>query len=212
MFEIIPGILESSWFEIEHKINLVRPFAKSIHIDIIDGIFIKNKTFIDPTPFHKYAKDIILEVHMMVEEPEQYIDSFGKAGFRRFLGHIEKMSNQKSFLNRAKKYGNAGLAIDGPTPISQISTPLDAVDSLLIYSADRVGFSNAMFKNDRLNKIKQLDLESNKHVSIEVDGGINDDTIVAAKNAGANRFVTTSFLFKHDPNTQYKTLHNLLHT
>ena len=58
MFEVIPGILEKQWSEIERKIEIVKPFAKSIHIDIIDGKFAPNITFLDPTPFAKYTKDI----------------------------------------------------------------------------------------------------------------------------------------------------------
>ena len=69
MYEIIPGILEKEWGEIERKIEIVKPFTESIHVDIIDGKFAPNTTFLDPAPFAKYSQDIFFELHMMVKAP-----------------------------------------------------------------------------------------------------------------------------------------------
>src|SRR3989344_5196398 len=121
--QVIPGILEKEWDQIETKLEQIKTFTTSAHIDITDGKFVNNKTFLDPEPFKKYSSDIFFELHMMVENPEGFIEPWGKAGFRRFLGHIEYMSSQKEFVEQAKKYGEAGIALDGPTHISRIKIP-----------------------------------------------------------------------------------------
>ena len=72
MHEVLPGINDQEWDEIERKIELVKPFAKVIHIDLLDGKFAERTTFLDPKPFSKYSQDIFFELHMMVEEPEGY--------------------------------------------------------------------------------------------------------------------------------------------
>ena len=74
--EIIPGILEKEWAAIEQKIEIVKDFTQVIHIDILDGKFADNHTFLDPKPFKKYTSDILFEVHMMVDNPLQYLQSF----------------------------------------------------------------------------------------------------------------------------------------
>lgn len=218
MYEVIPGILEKEWTEIERKIELVKSFAKIIHIDIIDGKFAPNTTFLDTTPFKKYSPSAhstgsgqapFFEAHLMVEEPIQYLKPFADAGFKRFIGHIEKMSDQEEFVAQGQMLGEVGLAIDGPTPIDAIKVPYEDLDCILVYTSEHVGFSGPEFKEDRLLKIKAI-REKNKSLPIEVDGGINDRTILLAKNAGATRFVTTSFLFGGDPLSNFNFLHKNL--
>lgn len=213
MLEVIPGILEKDWDEIEKKIELVKSFAQTIHVDIIDGKFAPNITFLDPIPFAKYTKDIFFELHMMVENPIQYLKPFADAGFRRFLGHIEslrQLADQAEFVAQAQILGEVGLALDGPTDLSAIKIPYSDLDSILIYTSQNVGFSGPSFMQERLDKVKKI-REQNKFLSIEVDGGINDQTILTAKNAGATRFSTTSFLFNsEDPGKQYQILQEKL--
>lgn len=208
--EVIPGILEKDWNKIERKIELVRPFAKSIHIDIIDGKFAQNMTFLDPEPFAKYSKDIFFELHMMVDEPINYLDSFYKAGFKRFIGHIEKMSDQTEFVAKARLLGEVGLAVDGPTDPSLVKIPLSDLDCLLIMTI-KSGASGQKFMPEYLKKIETLRQIQGESFAIEVDGGVNDQTILLAKNAGANRFAATSFIFNSEnPFGQYTLLNNLL--
>lgn len=205
MFEIIPGILEKEWGEIERKIETVRPFTHTIHIDIIDGKFNPNTTFFDPKPFQKYTSPsagsgLFFELHMMVANPIQYLKPFADAGFKRFLGHIEKMPDQAEFVAQAQALGEVGLAIDGPTDLSEVKVPYEDLDSILVYTSQNVGFSGPSFMQERLEKVKKI-REQNKFLPIEVDGGINDSTIVEAKNAGADRFISTSFIF-NNPNSE----------
>ncbi len=207
--QIIPGILEKEWEDIERKVELVKPFAHTLHIDLLDGKFAPNTTFTFPKPFEKYSHDFFLEVHMMVENPLQYIESFAQAGFQRFIGHVEKMPDQTAFVAQAQRYGAVGLALDGPTPLERIEVSYEDLDTILVYTSEKVGFSGPPFMPDRLEKVKKIH-ERHELLSIEVDGGINDKTILEARAAGATRFVTTSFLFGADPHKQYEFLQKTL--
>ena len=202
---IIPGILEQTWPEIERKLEIVKPFAKTVHIDIIDGKFADNTTFLDPEPFKKYSNDLFFELHMMVENPIDYLKPWADAGFKRFLGHIEKMESQTEFISQAKQYGEVGIAIDGPTSLSSITVSLNSCETILFMSI-KAGFSGQKFNMDYLSKIKEAKDKGFIGIS-EVDGGINNETIIKAKEAGGNRFVSTSFLFNsQNPRLAFQNL------
>lgn len=214
MYEIIPGILEKDWSGIERKIEIVKRFAKSIHVDILDGKFAPNTTFLDPAPFVKYSHSstgsgLFLELHMMVENPIQYLESFAKAGFKRFIGHIEKMPDQTEFVVKAQLLGEVGLAIDGPTPLENIKVPFSDLDSILIMTI-KAGWSGQAFNPEYLKKIEMLrpfDSAQGRFPTVEIDGGINEKTILLAKEAGASRFISTSCLFdSQNPQNQYNLL------
>lgn len=210
MLEVIPGILEKDWPSIERKIELVRSFAKTVHIDILDGKFAPNTTFLDPAPFAKYTKELFFELHMMVEEPTQYLKPFAQVGFKRFLGHVEKMSDQAEFVAQGQLLGEVGLAIDEPTPLSSIAVPFDDLDAILVMTI-KAGFSGQSFMQEHLEKARAI--RSKSQIPIEVDGGINERSIFQSKQAGTTRFISTSFLFKsQDPQAQYNALKNVLNS
>lgn len=201
---IIPGILEKDWEEIERKILAVLPFTNTIHIDLIDGKFAPNATFLDPSPFSKYAKDVFFELHMMVDEPIDYLNSWAAAGFKRFIGHIEKMSDQVEFVAQGQLLGEVGLGIDGPTSETQIEVPLDDLDVLLFMTV-KAGASGEKFVPEYLEKVKKI--KEKMFIPIEVDGGINAETIRLAKDVGVSRFVSTHYIFQgSQPSIQYKGL------
>lgn len=211
MLEIIPGILEKNWSEIERKLEIAKSFAKTVHIDILDGKFAPNTTFLNPAPFAKYSQDIFLELHMMVDNPIQYLESWASAGFKRFIGHIEKMPDQAEFVAKAKELGEVSLAINGPTLLESIKVPFSDLDSILVMSI-KAGWSGQEFNPEYLKKVETLrssfaKAPADKQVQIEVDGGINDQTIALAIQAGAQRFVSTSFIFNaQNPQKQYNLL------
>ncbi|MDP3987921.1 MAG: hypothetical protein Q8P80_02145 [Candidatus Levybacteria bacterium] len=211
MFEVIPGILEKGWDQIEQKIELILPFAKTVHIDIVDGKFAPNTTFLDPKPFAKYKDKIFLELHLMVDNPVEYLKPWADAGFKRFIGQIEKMPDQVEFVAQGQLLGEVGLAIDGPTSPEELKIPLEDLDTVLVMTI-KAGFSGQSFNPEYLKKIREiLKQVQNDKVSIEVDGGINDQTIKLARDAGANRFSATSFIYKEDPKTQFQKLNSLIH-
>ncbi|MEX2013260.1 MAG: hypothetical protein WD967_02550 [Candidatus Levyibacteriota bacterium] len=203
MFEIIPGILEKEWKEIERKIETVKPFAKSIHIDIIDGKFAPNTTFLDPEPFRKYTSEIFFELHMMVENPIEYLKPWANVGFGRFLGHVEHMPSQVEFVSEGQLLGEVGLAVDLKTNTHEIKVPFEDLDNILLLAVN-AGFSGQQFDSSVLNKIKEV--AEKTFVPIEVDGGINDETLPQAQDAGAVSAVATSFIFREDPRGQFEKL------
>lgn len=202
--QIIPGILENNWQQIEEKIEKIKTFSNTIHIDLIDGKFSPNTTFLDPNPFTKYSAELFLEVHLMTENPLLYLDSFSKAGFKRFIGHVEKMPDISEFVAKGQLLGEVGIAIDLNTNIESISVPFDDLDFILVMGV-KAGASGQTFNAEVFKKIKTLREKTN--IPIEVDGGVNSENIVDLKNAGVNRFVTTSFLFNsQSPKNAYQSL------
>jgi ribulose-phosphate 3-epimerase len=206
MVEILPGILEKEWGEIEKRFEAYRGIAAGVHVDLIDGKFAANTTFLDPVPFKKYSQDFLLELHMMVEDPIQYLKPFADAGFARFVGQIEKMPDQVAFVAQGQLLGEVGLGIDADTPVDAIKVPLDDLDSILVMAV-KAGFSGQGFLERSLEKVQELSLKT--IIPIEVDGGVNDKIIGMGCRAGAERFVATSFLFSAGtPAEQYKILHD----
>jgi ribulose-phosphate 3-epimerase len=225
MYEIIPspGTEDKEWEAIESKIERVKPIVKTIHIDVCDGKYANNMTFADPEPFKKYTqelpsglrgqmvdeKGLVFEVHFMVEDPIKYLKPWADAGFHRFIGQIEKMPDQEEFVAQAQLFGEVALAVDKQTPLDAVKVNLESLDALLIMTI-QAGFSGQKFEEALLEKVKAARAK-NEYLPIEVDGGINDETIDIAAAAGANRFVATSFLFNFDtPEAQYRLLQQKL--
>ncbi len=207
MHDVIPGILEKDFQEIEKKLQIIRPFSRRVHIDILDGKFSESVSFKDPAPFAKYKDDFFMEAHFMVENPVDYVKPFALAGFKRFLGHVEKMTDMEEFIARAQIFGEVGLALDFQTPISSINVSFDDLDCILLMGV-KAGKSGQEFLPETLSKIK--DLRQKTQIPIEIDGGVNEKSIVAAKTEGAERFVATSFIFKStDPMQSYERLLSL---
>lgn len=194
MSQIIPGILEKEWAEIEKKLEIIKPFSRRVHIDFLDGNFCPETSFLDPEPFRKYKDDFFMEAHLMVNNPTKYIKPLADCGFRRFLGHIEKMQDLDEFVAEGQIFGEVGLALDSATPVDLITIPLDDLDMLLLMGV-KAGKSGQVFLPEVLEKIKKL--SQNSQIPIEVDGGINEQTIAGIKASGARRFVVTSALFQY---------------
>lgn len=226
MFEIIPspGTENKEFSEIENKIESVKSFVNTVHIDVCDGKFAPNVTFSDPEPFKKLTmelpedesgwstgeKGLYFEIHLMVEDPIKHLKKWADAGFRRFIGQIEKMPDQEAFVAEAQLYGEVGLAVDGPTHLDSLKVNYDDLDVILFYTGEKAGYSGASFLEDRLEKVKVL-RKLNEFIPIEVDGGINDETIAIAYEAGVTRFVSTGFLFGLEtPVKQYNLLEQKL--
>lgn len=204
-----PGTQIQDWETMREKLQLIKPFVESVHLDFLDGKFVDNVDFMDPAPFAEFSKDIILEAHFMTDNPIQYLKPFADAGFRRFVGQVEKMPDIEEFVAQGQLLGEVGLAIDGPTSLESLTIPLDDLDVVLFYTGERAGFSGASMLPDRLEKVKALRAKD-PFIAIEIDGGVNDINIVMAKEAGVTRFVSTGFIFNGKPGENYKKLKNLI--
>lgn len=209
MHNILPGVLEKDWIKIEEKLNLIKSFTNSAHIDFIDGKFAPNITCLDSELFKNFTNDFLLEAHLMVENPLQYLEPLASAGFKRFLGHIEKMENLEEFIAKGETLGEVGLAIDLKTDLEKLAIPFQDLDCLLLMSVD-AGFSGQELSEKIIERIKKIRLQ-NETIAIEIDGGINIKNIQSLQDAGANRFVATSFIFTNqDPPKAYNELVNLV--
>ena len=207
MHKIVPGILEKSPEEIDKKIQIIKPFSRVVHIDLLDGKFTPETSFQIPTFFNKYKNDFFMEVHLMVENPAQYIKPFANAGFKRFLGHVEKMAQMEEFVALGQVYGEVGLALDIDTQVDAIKVPFEDLDVILLMSV-KAGKSGQEFNVNALEKAKKI--KEISQIPLEIDGGINDKTILMAKSVGIERFVATSYIFNsQDPIQSFERLLSL---
>lgn len=204
MSQILPGILEKDFLAIENKLQIIKPFSKRVHIDFLDGKFSPEISLMEISSFSKYKEDFFMEAHLMVDDPLQYLKPLADAGFNRFLGHIEKMKDLDEFIAKGQILGEIGIALDIDTNIDSIEIPFDDLDVILLMAV-KAGKSGQEFNLEVLEKIKKIREKS--EITIEIDGGINRETLVKVKEQGANRFVATSFIFSDkDPMLAYEIL------
>lgn len=198
--DVIPGILEKEWPRIEGRLSLVRGLVDWVQIDIADNTLVPNETFQQFAKFGQLDQfdELNFEAHLMVAQPEKYIKPLVDAGFKRLIAHVEA-HDMRVFLEQVKyEHVEVGIAIDGLTPLEQAEPFLEEVDMVLVMTIE-AGFSGQEFMTETLEKIKVIS-EHFPDLAVEVDGGINDKTAKLARDAGATRLVSTSFLFKDPQN------------
>lgn len=197
---IAPSILSADFSKLGEEIKKVeKAGADMIHIDVMDGHFVPNIT-IGPLVVKAVRKitKLPLDVHLMIEKPEQYFEVFAKAGADIISFHVEASSNLVSSIQYLKKLGvKPAIAINPATPVESVFSVLDKVAMVLIMSVNP-GFEGQKFMPEVLGKIRRLKAESrtqNTGLDIEVDGGINPKTAKLVKEAGANVLVAGSAIF-----------------
>jgi len=197
---IAPSILSADLLTLEKQVKTVSENgADFIHIDIMDGRFVPNITF-GPNMVKalKRVTDIPLDVHLMIVEPEKYIDAFINAGADILTIHAEATVHLHRALQSIKEKGiKAGVALNPATPVVSIENVIEELDLLLIMSVNP-GFGGQKFIPNSLKKIaeaKRLILNAGTDILLEVDGGINSETAKAVVNAGADTLVAGSAIF-----------------
>lgn len=195
--KIAPSILSADFSCLDKEIKKVEGAgADMLHIDIMDGHFVPNFT-IGPVVV-KYIRKVTklpLDVHLMIEKPEDFIDSFVSAGSNMITVHIETISkdNIKLLKEKLKSRGvKLGISLNPDTPLAKIKGVLDLVDLVLIMSVNP-GFSGQSFIKESVHKIKEL--RSIFSGDIAVDGGINLESAKLTINAGANILASGSYIF-----------------
>ena len=175
--------------------------ADWIHVDVMDGRFVPNLTM-GPVIVEacRRVTNLPLDVHLMIEEPERHIEAFAKAGASHITVHVETCPHLHRTLQQIKSLGcKAGVTLNPSTPASAIEPMLSLVDLVLVLTVNP-GFSGQKFIPEVLPKIAALRRKMEEIGSsawLEVDGGISSATLPQVREAGANAFVSGSFLFQH---------------
>ena len=198
---LAPSILAADHSNLAQQIRLVEMSgADWIHCDIMDGHFVPNITF-GPIIVKAASRStkLPLDVHLMIENPDKFLEDFIKAGASSITVHQEEVIHLNRSINRIKELGaKAGVALNPSTPVSTLTEVADIVDLVLIMSVNP-GFGGQKFINNSLKKIKkavELRKELNADFLIEMDGGITNKNIKSALNAGCDVFVIGSSIFK----------------
>ena len=202
MIQIAPSILSADFTRLADEVRAVeRAGADRIHIDVMDGRFVPN---ISMGPFIVEAidslTDLPLEAHLMIEEPDRYVDVFMDAGADVIIVHQENTTHLHRVVQSVREQGKqAGVALNPATPAHVLDGIIDDLDLVLVMSVNP-GFSGQRFIESVLPKIREIrDTITDREIpcDLEVDGGVNADTAPAVIAAGVNVLVAATAVFKH---------------
>ena len=213
--EIAPSILAANFAKLGEDVRVVEEAgADIIHVDVMDGHFVPNISLGIPVVASlRKATRLPLDVHLMIEQPELYIEDFIRAGGSRILVHQEATVHLDRALAMIRELGaEAGAAINPATPVGMLSEVLDKVDTVLEMTVNP-GFGGQKFIPNTYEKIRQLNqmrARYNATFRIEVDGGVDPGNTAELAQAGANTFVAgTSIFHTADPAAATRQLKKL---
>ena len=177
--------------------------ARLLHLDIMDGHFVPNLSIGVPVvEAVRRSTRLPLDVHLMISDPGRYLHTFRKAGANLLTIHIETVSDPRPLLSEIRAMGaGVGISLNPPTPLSRLDGCLDLCDLVLVMSV-MPGFGGQKFDRVALDKLRQL-REMAPRALLQVDGGINRDTVGACADAGADLFVAGSALFSQPDYSQF---------
>lgn len=211
---LAPSILAADMLNLGNEIKKIeKSGSKYIHIDIMDGVFVPNISFGMPIiSAVRKCTDLVLDVHAMIVSPDKYIDDFIKCGADIITFHYEALDHEdilKSIEKIHQANKKVGISIKPKTPANEILKYIDLVDMILVMTVEP-GFGGQSFMHDTMHKVTEIKEYADKigeNIDIQVDGGINNETIKIADSAGANIFVLGTAFFKSE---NLLTIDNLL--
>ncbi|MBR9690260.1 ribulose-phosphate 3-epimerase [Candidatus Woesearchaeota archaeon] len=205
--EIIPSIIANSQEELNELIDRVKDFAKTIQLDVMDGQFVQNTSFQFDFTLPEHSCHV--EAHLMIKDPISWIQKHHNK-IDTILVHIETTDNPSEIIDMVKGLGKRiGFALNPKIPVGDVKHYLEKIDEVLVMTVNP-GFYGSEFLPEALDKVEEFRKLAN-WVDIEVDGGITDQTIMQAHNAGANLFISGSYIVKSDnPKKAYENLVKIL--
>ena len=212
---VSPSLLSADFLHLSKDIEMVnRSEADWFHLDIMDGVFVPNISYGLPVVSQiKKMATKPLDVHLMIVQPERYVEAFHKAGADILTVHYEACTHLHRTIQQIKAQGmKVGVSLNPHTPVSLLEDVIEDIDVVLLMSVNP-GFGGQSFIEQTINKVdklKKLIMESNSHTLIEIDGGVNFETGKRLVNAGADALVAGSFVFNSpDPEANIKGLKEL---
>lgn len=171
--------------------------APALHLDIMDGHFVPNLSIGIPiVEAVRRTTELPLDVHLMISDPARYIEAFCKAGADSLTIHIEAVPEPEALLERIRSLGAmAGLSLNPPTPLSALEASIPHCDLILVMSV-MPGFGGQKFDDEALAKLQQLAEHPQCDALLEVDGGVDPNTVGKCAAAGAEMFVAGTAIFK----------------
>ncbi len=195
---ISPSILSCDFANLMNDIKKVEPYVPWLHIDVMDGHFVPNISI--GVPVVKSVRkitDLFLDTHLMIENPDKYIEAFCASGSDLITFHYEaSKSNTLKTIEKIKSLGKkAGISIKPKTDPKEIKDFINLVDLVLIMTVEP-GFGGQKFMNDCALKIPIIkNYSKNPDLIIQIDGGINNETGKICKNLGANALVSGNYIY-----------------
>ena len=199
---IAPSLLSADFARLEASVSAIEAAgAEVLHLDVMDGHFVPNISFGVPViaSLRKRTK-MFFDAHLMIAEPKRYAEAFVKAGCGNITFHIETTDEPKAVVDHIRGLGaKVGVSLNPTTPISAVEKILESVDLVLVMSV-WPGFGGQKFMADVLPKVEELRQRLAPHQRLQMDGGIDRNTIAAAAKAGADLFVAGTAVFRQpDP-------------
>ncbi len=198
---VLPSLLLCDFGNLEREIeHLEDAGVAALHLDVMDGVFVPNFTYgMTIVSALRKLTELPLDVHLMMVHPEKYIGQFCDAGADIITVHAEATNDAPAILKQIRDLGvAAGIAVNPETPISEIAAAIPHADVALVMSV-HAGFGGQSFIAQVLSKFEEIrSLPGGAEIMLEIDGGINDDTIGQATEHGAQLLVAGSAIFQHE--------------